>query len=105
MLAFGALCGCDNSKLQSYVLEKGGWCDLEHLITIMKANPKSCNSLMAKPNRWLMIALLAIILWPSHAHASIFKGEALDKVANVLTWVVLIVAPIVAIAVFLLIHI
>jgi CBS domain containing-hemolysin-like protein len=34
-----------------------------------------------------------------------FKGEALDQVADVLTWVVLIVAPIVGIVVFLLIHI
>jgi len=34
-----------------------------------------------------------------------FKGEALDKVADILTWVVLIIAPIVGIAVFLLIHI
>jgi CBS domain containing-hemolysin-like protein len=44
-------------------------------------------------------------LGPVHAHASIFKGEALDKVADVLTWVVLVVAPIVGITVFLLIHI
>ncbi|HZO57929.1 MAG TPA: DUF3302 domain-containing protein, partial [Bryobacteraceae bacterium] len=34
-----------------------------------------------------------------------FKGEALDKVADVLTWVVLVVAPIVAIGIFLIIHI
>lgn len=34
-----------------------------------------------------------------------FKGETLDKVADVLTWVVLIVAPVVGIAVFLLVHI
>src|SRR5262245_6812186 len=62
-------------------------------------------SLLARSNRWLMFSLLAIILWPSHAHASIFKGETLDKVANVLTWIVLVVAPIVAIVIFLLIHI
>ena len=34
-----------------------------------------------------------------------FKGETLDTAADVLTWIVLIVAPIVGIAVFLLIHI
>lgn len=34
-----------------------------------------------------------------------FKGEALDKVADILTWVVLVVAPVVGIAIFLLIHI
>jgi CBS domain containing-hemolysin-like protein len=50
--------------------------------------------------------LLALVLClPTKAHASIFKGEALDKVADVLTWIVLIVAPLVGIAVFLLVHI
>jgi hypothetical protein len=34
-----------------------------------------------------------------------FKGEALDKAADVITWVVLIVAPIIAIAVFWIVHI
>jgi hypothetical protein len=42
---------------------------------------------------------------PTAAHASIFQGETLDSVANVLAWVVLIVAPAVAIAVFWLVHI
>ena len=64
------------------------------------------------PDKWpavirrapgLLLALLMLL--PPPAHASIFKGEALDKAADVLTWVVLIVAPIVGIAVFLLIHI
>jgi len=49
--------------------------------------------------------LLGLLLHPASAHASIFKGEALDTAADVLTWIVLVVAPIVAIAVFLLIHI
>jgi hypothetical protein len=34
-----------------------------------------------------------------------FKGEALDTMADVLTWIVLIVAPIVGIAVFWMVHI
>ena len=56
--------------------------------------------------RWLPGALLALLmLLPSPAHASMFKGETLDTAADVLTWIVLIVAPIVGIAVFLLIHI
>jgi hypothetical protein len=56
--------------------------------------------------RWLPGALLAwLLLLPSPAHASMFKGETLDKVADVLTWVVLIIAPIVGIVVFLLVHI
>jgi len=56
-------------------------------------------------HRWLAAILLGMALGPVQAHASIFKGEALDTVADVLTWVVLVVAPVVAIAVFLLIHI
>jgi len=39
------------------------------------------------------------------AHASIFKGEALDKAADIITVVVLIFVPILAIAVFWLVHI
>ena len=49
--------------------------------------------------------ILACGLLPTSAHASMFKGEALDKMADVITWVVLIVAPVVGIVVFLAIHI
>ena len=56
--------------------------------------------------RWAAGTLLGLLLLlPSPAHASIFKGEALDKAADVLTWVVLIIAPVIGIAVFLLVHI
>ncbi len=51
------------------------------------------------------LSFLAIMLLPEAAHASIFKGEALDTAANVLSWVVLFVVPIVGIAVFWLLHI
>ena len=51
-------------------------------------------------------ALLAqLVGLPMCAHASMFKGEALDQVADVLTWVVLLVAPLAGIAVFWLVHI
>jgi hypothetical protein len=56
--------------------------------------------------RWLPGALLALpLLLPAPAHASMFKGEALDTLADVLTWVVLVIAPVVGIVVFLLVHI
>jgi CBS domain containing-hemolysin-like protein len=55
---------------------------------------------------WTKRALLALILLlPLSADASIFEGEALDTAADVLTWVVLIIAPLVGIGVFLLVHI
>jgi hypothetical protein len=46
-------------------------------------------------------ASLALLPLP----ASIFSGETLDKVCDVLSWVVLVVVPIVGIAVFWLVHI
>jgi len=56
-------------------------------------------------NGWFKGCLLALILSAVDARGSIFKGETLDKVADILTWVVLVVAPLVGIVVFLLIHI
>jgi hypothetical protein len=56
--------------------------------------------------RWASGALLLLLmLLQSHAHASMFKGEALDTVADVMAWVVLVIAPLVGIAVFLMVHI
>ncbi len=39
------------------------------------------------------------------AHASLFSGETLDLVANILAWIVLFVAPVIAIGVFWMVHI
>ena len=47
----------------------------------------------------------AFLALPSRAHASFLHGETLDSVANVIAWFALIIAPIVLIAVFLLVHI
>ena len=70
----------------------------------LTANPQS------RPRRrltgvacWMLVGFLLGL--PANAHASIFQGEALDKVANVLAWVVLIVAPAIGIAVFWIVHI
>ncbi len=41
----------------------------------------------------------------SHAQASIFHGETLDSIANVISWIALIIAPIIGIVVFWLVHI
>ena len=50
-------------------------------------------------------ALLAALLAPGLAQASFLSGEALDTAADVLSWVVLVVVPVVGIVVFWLIHI
>jgi hypothetical protein len=39
------------------------------------------------------------------AHASLFSGDTLDFVANILAWVVLVVAPIIAVGAFWIVHI
>ena len=49
--------------------------------------------------------MLIALLLPSTAQASHFHGEQLDKIADVLTWIVLIIAPVVGIVVFLMIHV
>lgn len=52
------------------------------------------------------VALLSMLLAaPTHAHASMFQGETLDAIANAISWVVLVVAPIIGITVFWLVHI
>jgi CBS domain containing-hemolysin-like protein len=48
---------------------------------------------------------LAVLLAPAAARASIFKGETLDAVANGISWVVLILVPVVVLVVFWLVHI
>ena len=50
-----------------------------------------------------LLALLSLL--PAPAQAALFKGEQLDAVADAISWVVLVVAPIVAIAAFWLVHI
>ena len=52
-----------------------------------------------------MSGAMAALLAAAPAHASLFSGETLDPVANVLAWVVLFIAPVIAITVFWLVHI
>jgi hypothetical protein len=51
------------------------------------------------------LIFLAAALHLAPAHASLFKGETLDKVADVIAWVVLVVVPVIAVAVFWTVHI
>ena len=46
--------------------------------------------------------LLAV---PGRAHASFLEGEALDTMADVLSWIIIFIVPAVAITVFWLVHI
>jgi hypothetical protein len=51
-----------------------------------------------------LIAFVALAL-PGSAQASLFQGETLDAIANGISWVVLIIAPVIGIAVFWMVHI
>ena len=55
--------------------------------------------------KWLWFSVGAMTFLPADARASFLKGEALDKAADVMSWIVLILVPVVGIAVFWLLHI
>jgi len=52
----------------------------------------------------LLVAFATLVL-PARAHASLFHGETLDSIANAISWVVLVIAPIIGISVFWMVHI
>src|SRR5947208_1933127 len=51
------------------------------------------------------LGIAAALLLPATAQASFLHGETLDAVADVMAWVVLVIAPVVGIAVFWIVHI
>lgn len=51
------------------------------------------------------IVFLAALAAAAPAHASLFSGDTLDLVADILAWVVLIIAPVIGIGVFWIVHI
>src|ERR1700756_4819203 len=51
------------------------------------------------------LIVFAVLALPAPAHASLFQGETLDAIANGISWVVLIVAPIIGISAIWLVHI
>jgi hypothetical protein len=55
--------------------------------------------------RFLPLVAFIFLALPSRAHASLFHGETLDSIANGISWVVLIIGPIIGIAIFWLVHI
>jgi CBS domain containing-hemolysin-like protein len=71
-------------------------------------SPKSLSPVrFAHGGRGIIPALVAwwLLATPHEAQASFLSGEALDTAADVMSWVVIIVVPAVAIAVFWLVHI
>jgi CBS domain containing-hemolysin-like protein len=66
---------------------------------------RSTGRLRPRHCRLLLATAFAILTMPSRVHASLFHGETLDAIANGISWVVLIIGPIIGIAVFWLVHI
>jgi hypothetical protein len=64
-----------------------------------------CSPGRPRARRFIPVIALAFLVLSSNAHASLFQGETLDSIANGISWVVLIVAPIIGISVFWLVHI
>ena len=58
-----------------------------------------------RARRFIPFIAFAFLALPSRAHASMFHGETLDSIANGIAWVVLIIAPIIGISIFWLVHI
>ena len=48
---------------------------------------------------------LALVVAPGLAHASFLSGDALDTVANWLSWFIIIVMPVAAVVAFLVVHV
>ena len=55
--------------------------------------------------RLVPFVVFALLALPSQAHASLFQGETLDSLANGISWVVLVIGPIIGIAAFWMVHI
>src|SRR5213594_2698519 len=67
--------------------------------------PSNDSQRRPRTRRFVLFIALTFLALPSRAHASMFHGETLDSIANGISWVVLIIAPIIGISIFWLVHI
>ena len=54
---------------------------------------------------FLLVVAFVFLGLPSSVHASLFHGETLDSIANGISWVVIVIGPIIGIAIFWMVHI
>jgi hypothetical protein len=59
----------------------------------------------AVTRRHLIWIVIVFLLAPAQAHASLFHGETLDSIAGGIAWVAIVIAPIIGLTVFWLLHI
>lgn len=69
--------------------------------------PDIQSAAIAQRRRWRCVPFItfALLALPSRVHASLFHGETLDAIANGISWVVLIIGPIIGIVIFWMVHI
>jgi CBS domain containing-hemolysin-like protein len=63
------------------------------------------HSRRCSPSQIIWLIALGLLALPSIGQASMFHGETLDAIANGIAWVALVIAPVIGIAVFWLVHI
>ena len=63
------------------------------------------NRRRSRGRHFVLFIALTFLALPSRAHASMFHGETLDLVANVIAWFAFIIVPPVLIVAFLAVHI
>ena len=68
-------------------------------------NQRSASARYRLRGRFAPLIAFAFLALPARVHASLFHGETLDSIANGISWVVLIIGPIIGISVFWLVHI
>jgi hypothetical protein len=54
---------------------------------------------------FIWLVAFAVLALPSRACASLFHGETLDSIANGISWVVIVIGPIIGIVAFWMVHI
>ena len=74
--------------------------ETNNVVNQSRAKPRRGNPACFGP-----LIAFAVLALPNRAHASLFHGETLDAIANGISWVVLIIAPIIGIVIFWLVHI
>src|SRR6516162_1177192 len=96
---FGLLC-----------LDKPDWAIYTREKPVMKRKAQttviqSSASTRRPSGRFAWLIGLACLALPTRSHASLFHGETLDAIADGISWVVLVIGPIIGIALFWMVHI
>jgi hypothetical protein len=73
-------------------------------VEINHSPPDTATRGRRRPIAWATVPAL-LLAHPAQAHASLFQGDTLDSIANAISWVAIILAPIIGITIFWFVHI